>query len=456
MAVALVQKRPSFWFDNIRRFGTITHLGTEPTLNAEYLPRIVDAELDVLCAELPAVAVEGPRAVGKTETALRRAATTHRLDDEAALDIARANPARLAEGRPPVLIDEWQRLPASWDVVRRAVDADPYTPRFLLTGSAAPAELPTHSGAGRIVTVRMRPLALAERALCRPTVSLGDLLGGTRPSVEGTSPLTLIDYTAQITGSGFPAVLGRSERVVRAFLDGYLDRITERHVHEQGRTVRSRAALRRWMAAYAAAASTNATFEKIRDAASPGEADKPTKATAIAYRAALEGLWMIEEVPAWLPVRNHLRRLASAPVHQMADPALAARLLEVDADALADGHGGNRDLPRDGSLLGSLFQSLVTLSVRVYAQANEAKVFHLRTQGGEHEVDLIVQGPGGRIVALEVKLTRTASDGDTRHLRWLAERIGPTLADAAVITTGPEAYRRRDGIAVIPAALLGV
>ena len=111
-------------------------------------------------------------------------------------------------------------------------------------------------------------------------------------------------------------------------------------------------------------------------------------------------------------------------------------------------------MPRDGSLLGSLFQSLVTLSVRVYAQANEAKVFHMRTYGGEHEVDLIVQGVDGRIVALEAKLAATVSGRDTRHLRWLAERIGPEMADAAVITTGTEAYRRRDGVAVIPAALL--
>ena len=148
------------------------------------------------------------------------------------------------------------------------------------------------------------------------------------------------------------------------------------------------------------------------------------------------------------------QRLGSAPVHQMADPALAARLLEVNADALLDGRDGGRAVPRDGSLLGALYQSLVTQSVRVYAQANEAKVFHLRTQGGEHEVDLIVQGVDGRIVALELKLAATVSDHDTRHLRWLAERIGPDLADAAVITTGPEAYRRRDGVAVIPAALL--
>ncbi|MCY4517179.1 MAG: DUF4143 domain-containing protein [Acidimicrobiaceae bacterium] len=430
----------------------------EPGTRTAYLPRIVDDELNVLCAELPAVALEGPRAVGKTETALRRATTVHRLDDVAELDVARADPSRLAKGDPLVLIDEWQRLPASWDVVRRAVDANPHTPQFLLTGSAAPAQVPTHSGAGRIVTVRMRPLSLAERGLGTPTVSLGHLLGIDRAVVEGASPLRLEDYAAQITGSGFPALVGRSQRATRAFLDGYVDRIAERHVHEQGRTVRNRAALRRWMAAYAAATSTTAMFEKIRDAASPGEADKPTKATTIVYRAALEGLWVIEELPAWLPAwlpaRNHLRRLASAPVHQLADPALAARLLEVDADTLLEGRASGHSIPRDASLLGALFQSLVTLSVRVYAQANEAKVFHLRTQGGEHEVDLIVQGPGGRIVALEVKLRQTASDSDTRHLRWLAERIGPALADAAVITTGPEAYRRPDGIAVIPAALL--
>lgn len=419
-----------------------------------YCPRIVDAELDELCRELPAVSIEGPRAVGKTETALRRASTVYRLDDSAQFDIAAADPARLSSGEPPILIDEWQRLPVSWDVVRRVVDADPYTPRFLLTGSAAPAEMPTHTGAGRIITVRMRPMSLAERGLCEPTVGLGDLLSGSRPPVEGAAPVGLADYAEQVTGSGFPAVRGRSARTVRAYLDGYMDRIAERHIHEHGRTVRNRSALRRWMAAYAAATSTSATFETIRDAASPGESHKPTKATTIAYRAALEGLWIIEDVPAWMPTRNHLRRLASAPVHQLADPALAARLLEVSAESLLDGRDSGRAIPRNGSLLGALFQSLVTLSVRVYAQANEAKVFNLRTQGGDHEVDLIVQGVDGRIVALEVKLAATVSDRDTRHLHWLAERIGPDLADAAVVTTGPEAYRRRDGIAVIPAALL--
>ena len=419
-----------------------------------YYPRIVDDELDTLSAELPAIAIEGARAVGKTESALRRAGTVFRLDDSAQFDVLSADPTRLADGTPPILIDEWQRLPISWDIVRRTVDADPFSPSFLLTGSASPAKAPTHTGAGRIVTVRMRPLSLAERGLCTPTIRLGDLLSGRDSPIGGSSGLRLADYAEQITASGFPAIRGRSGRATRAYLDGYLERITDQHVHEQGRTIRNRALLRRWMAAYAAATSTAAAFERIRDAASPGETAKPTKATTQAYRAALEGMWLIEPVPAWLPTRNRLRRLASAPVHQMVDPALAARLLDMTTDGLLAGLAGTPSVAREGSLLGALFESLVTLSVRVYAQACEAKVFHLRTHSGEHEVDLIVQGLDGRLAAIEVKLSASVADRDVRHLRWLKDRIGDELANAVVVTTGPEAYRRRDGICVVPAALL--
>jgi len=107
--------------------------------------------------------------------------------------------------------------------------------------------------------------------------------------------------------------------------------------------------------------------------------------------------------------------------------------------------------PRDGTLLGHLFESLVTLSVKVYAQAAEAEVRHLRTEGGRHEVDLVVVRPDGRVLALEVKVAGTVCDDDVKHLLWLRERLGDDLVDVAVITTGPAAYRRSDGIGVIPA-----
>lgn len=173
------------------------------------------------------------------------------------------------------------------------------------------------------------------------------------------------------------------------------------------------------------------------------------------YREILERLWILDQVPAWIPSRSHLRRLSSPPKHQLADPALAGRLLGVDADALLAGRAVGPVIPRDGTLLGALFESLIVLSVRVYAQAAEATVSHVRTAGGEHEVDIIVERQDGRVVALEVKLASAISDRDVRGLLWLRDQIGADLLDAAIITTGQEAYRRADGIAVIPAALLG-
>lgn len=421
----------------------------------EYSPRVVDSELDELMAALPALAIVGPKGVGKTATASRRAATVHALEDAAQRSVAAGDPARLLDASPPVLIDEWQYIPEVWNLVRRQVDRGAQPGQFLLTGSASLEGLDTHSGAGRIVDVRMRPLALSERGGDAPTVSLRQLLVGSRPDVRGRTAARLDDYVGEVLRSGLPGLRHLSGRALRAQLDGYLDRIVDRDFPELGHPLRNPAALRRWMTAYAAASSTTASFEAIRDAATGGQGEKPAKATTLPYRDVLERLWVLDPVPAWAPTRNRIRRLAMPPKHQLADPALAARLLGVEADALLKGEEGTASIPRDGSLLGALFESLLTLSLRVYAQAAEARVFHLRTSGGEHEVDLIAERADGRIVAIEVKLARDVGDEDGRHLRWLAERLGDDLLDAAILTTGEEAYRRPDGIAVIPAALLG-
>lgn len=420
-----------------------------------YLRRIVDGELDALLPALPALSLEGAKAVGKTETALQRAATTYRLDDPAQRAIAAADPARLVAGERPVLVDEWQRLPESWDVVRRSVDDDSSPGQYLLTGSAAPTEQPTHSGAGRIVTVRMRPMTLVERGVGSPTVSLSGLLSGRRPAVEGETDVSLEDYASEIVASGFPGLRHLTGRARRAQLDGYIARIVEREFEDLGYRIRNPAALRRWMTAYAAAGSTTATYETIRDAATSGEGDKPAKTTTQPYRDTLERLWIIDAVPAWQPVRSAISRLAAPPKHQLVDPALAARLLGADIDALLDARPLGPPIPRDGTLLGHLFESLVTLDVRVFAQAAEATVRHLRTRSEQREVDLIVERGDHRVVAIEIKLAQRVDDRDVRHLRWLAGEIGDDLLDSIVVTAGPAAYRRADGIAVVPAALLG-
>jgi predicted AAA+ superfamily ATPase len=420
-----------------------------------YCRRVIDAELDELMLSLAAVAIEGAKGVGKTATAMQRAASVRALDDPVQRRVAVADPARLLEGPEPVLIDEWQYVPESWDLVRRAVDAGAQPGCFLLTGSTRPAERGAHSGAGRIVSLRMRPLALCERGLAPPTVSIAALLSGGRPPVAGACSMRLADYVREIVSCGFPGLRALSGRALKAQLDGYLTRVVDRDFEELGHHLRDPGALRRWMTAYAAASSSTASFEKIRDAASAGHGEKPAKTTTLPYREVLERLWVLDPVPAWLPTRNRIARLSSPPKHQLADPALAARLLGIDEAALLEGRPDAPPAPRDGRLLGALFESLVTLSLRTYAQAAEASVGHMRTAGGAHEVDLILQRADGRVVAVEVKLARDVNDRDAAQLRWLADRIGEDLLDAVIVTTGPEAYRRADGIAVVPAGLLG-
>lgn len=423
-----------------------------------YQRRVIDDELDELAGVLPALALEGAKGVGKTATARVRAASEFFLDDAAVLAVAQADPARMLEAPGPVLIDEWQRLPSTWDLVRRAVDADARPGQFLLTGSAAPAAAadgpPMHSGAGRIVQLRMRPLSLVERGYI-PSVSLAELLTGSRPPLTGSTSMGLSDYVNEILTGGFPALRGLPPRALRAQLDGYLARVVDRDFAELGHQVRRPEALRRWMSAYAAATSTTTSFETIRNAATGGEGEKPAKTTTMPYRDTLERLWLLDPVPAWLPTRNHLRRLGAAPKHNLADPALAARLLGVGEDILLSGGAAGPAVPRDGTLLGALFESLIALSLRVYAQDAEAQVGHLRTRAGDHEVDFIVARGDGRVVAVEVKLAAVVTDTDVRHLKWLREQLGEDLLDAVVITCGTDAYRRPDGVAVIPASLLG-
>ena len=401
-----------------------------------------------------AVTLDGPKGVGKTSTASRRVVDELRLDLEQHWRMARADPELVTRLPKPLLIDEWQRVPAVWDAVRRAVDdgADPGS--FLLAGSASPClDAPIHSGAGRILSLRIWPMALCERDRVEPSVGMAALLRGVA-EVSGTSPMGVSDYLEEILASGFPWLRGLPPRVRTAQLRSYTTRIFERELpDERGVSIRRPASLMGWLSAYASAVGTTATWETIRTAATPGDADPPTKATVSRYRDWLTSLWLLDPVPAWRPLGTSLRNLVQAPKHHLADPALAAVLLRATPEILAKGQG--RWLGSRGSLVGGLFENLAMLTVRGAAQVSGCDVFHLRTKRGEQEVDLIVEGEDGRIVAFEIKLNRAASDRDVKHLLWLKEKLGDQVADLVLLNTGEHAYRRPDGVAVVPLALLG-
>lgn len=420
-----------------------------------YRRRLVDDLLDDVFPHLAAIAVEGAKGVGKTATAAQRAASTVNLSLAGQRSTVAASPGYVTTLAAPVFIDEWQLEPRVWDVVRNAVDADRSGGQYLLAGSAGLApNVRVHSGAGRIIRVTMRPLSLVERGLAAPTVSLSALLAGTGVTVEGRSDIGLTRYVDEILASGFPGIRDLPERPRQLQLDSYLARIVDRELPENGIEVRRPDVLRQWLQAYAAATSTDTAYGKILDAATPGESDKPARGTVIAYREHLTRIFVLDPVEAWLPTFNPLKRLTRTAKHHLVDPALAARLVGVSRAGLLRGEG-RRISGGAATWVGALFESLATQSIRVYAEAANARVGHLRTHDTTREIDLIVEGEDRRVVAIEVKLADAVSDSDVQHLNWLASQVGDDLADRVVVYTGEFAYRRPDGVAVVPLALLG-
>lgn len=421
----------------------------------DYRRRVIDDVLDGALPELAAVALEGAKGVGKTATATRRAATVLSLSDPRNRASVAANFDLVTEVDAPVFIDEWQLEPQVWDRVRIAVDDDPAAGgRFLLAGSAGIAPgVRVHSGAGRIVSLAMRPMALSERGVEDPTVSLQALHAGDA-SVGGGTAVGVSGYVDEILRSGFPGIRDLSPSNRDRQLDGYLARIVERDLPDNGFSVRRPAALRSWLRAYAAATSSTADYTKILDAATAGEPDKPARNTVDGYREHLQRLFVLDPLEAWTPAFVPLKRLTNSAKHHLVDPALAARLVGVGASGLLVGEGDTVS-PTTGTWLGALFESLAVQTVRVYADAMNARVGHLRTKNGDREIDIIVETSDTRCTAMEVKLADTIQDADVRHLHWLRAQLGPRLADIVVLYTGPHAYRRPDGVAVVPLALLG-
>ena len=293
--------------------------------------------------------------------------------------------------------------------------------------------------------MRMRPLALFERRGWESSISMRELFQGDA-TIAGETDKTLKDYIDAIASGGFPGFYEAPPVLRNQQLDSYLTRVVDRDLPEQGYTARNPTALMNWLAAYAAASSTTTSYQEILDAATPGQTNKPAKSTTMVYREKLAELWMLDPVPAWDMRRSPFAGLAKAPKHQLADPAFVLRLLEIPAAKLTG---------RFNYLLGPLFESLATLTVRVAAQASFGTVGHFRTVKGDREVDLIAQDQDGAIVALEVKLAANVGDDDVKHLLWLREKLPDDVVDAVILTTGNRAYRRPDGIAVVPLALLG-
>lgn len=412
-----------------------------------YRPRIADRLVETALTALGAVVLEGPKACGKTETARQLAASEVLLDlDPQAIEAAAIDPRLVLDGATPRLIDEWQRQPRVWDAVRREVDSRGAAGQFILTGSATPSDdVSRHSGAGRFAVVTMRPMTLYEQEISSGQISLADLLDGNEPP-SGTTTFALAGYAERIVVGGWPALLSSSLRESQQFIRGYLAMIIERDVDLVSGARRDPHRVRRFLQAYAQLTAHPAPLSTIVSRAADAGSQAPSRWAAAPYLDALRRLMVIDEVEAWNPELRSRTRLMSAPKRHLVDPSLAAALLRATPERLL----------ADLKTLGFLFESLTTRDLRVYAEANGASVFHYRERGGELEIDLVVERDDGAWIAVEVKLGGGQIDRAAASLTRLAgTRVKRPPAALVVIAATEYAYRRPDGVLVVPLALLG-
>ncbi len=406
-----------------------------------YRGRVIDEAVSAALLTFGAVILEGPRAVGKTTTALQHAASSVRLDASPELvALAETAPDVILSGDTPRLVDEWQLAPTVWNAVRHAVDTRGAAGQFILTGSSTPIDDVTrHSGAGRFRRLTLRPMTLSESGDSNGMVPFDSLFSEAK--VAGFGGPTVSDYARLIVRGGWPALVEDPNRSATEYLASYLDDVARIDLPLAGARV-DPLRMRALMRAIARNIATEIPATKLAVEAELGDTAVSPQSVR-KYLDALTRVLILEEQPAWLPhLRSSIRQRVSPKWHYV-DPSLAAAALNASPKALLD----------DPKTLGLLFESLAIRDLRAYADTVGGAVSHYRDEQGL-EVDAIVELPDGRWAAFEIKLGGRASvDAAASSLRKLVDKVVETRAAAIaslnVITAGDTSLTRPDGVNVI-------
>lgn len=395
-----------------------------------------------------AVLIDGPKAVGKTATATQVARTVFRMEvDRAARAALETYPDQLFASPTPILFDEWQDTPDIWNLVRRAVDDHSEKGLYLLTGSSRPRDnARLHSGAGRIARLRMRPMSLFESGHSTGAVSLAAILDGAEPSGAPT-PLPIPELVERMVIGGWPETIDLPERAARAWVAAYNRNVVEVDVPALGPR-RNPGNLTRLLASLGRAVGTPLRRSAI--AIEVGGQNGPIDdKTLTNYLDALDRLMLTEPLPAWQPHMRSRTRLRTTPVHHFVDPSIGIAALGV----------GTADLLADLEAAGFHFESLGLRDLRVYSQALGATLSSWRDTQLNQEIDAILELPNGRWAGFEFKLGEAQADAAAESLLHMASKVDMAKhgepAALVVVTGGRFAYRRPDGVLVVPITSLG-
>ena len=419
-----------------------------------YRKRVTDAILVKKLEGKGAVLIEGPKWCGKTTTAEQIAQSILYMDDPSRIEqnkmMAQINPKRLLDGNTPRLIDEWQLAPKLWDAIRFEVDHRKQLGQFILTGSAVPADTEEimHSGTGRFAWLTMRTMSLYESGDATGDVSLGELFK-TPKAIDGESSLNLDRLAFLVCRGGWPQAVGMREELALDQAIDYYDAVIRSDIHRADAVRKNTERVKRLMRSYARNQGSQIPNTRLaKDVSTNGEIpiDEKTVAT---YLDALRKIFVVEDMAAWNPNLRSKTAIRSSDTRYYVDPSIAVAALGI----------GPKDLIADLNTFGLLFETMCIRDLRIFANALNGDVFHYRDKD-ELECDAVVHLRDGSYGLIEIKLggDHLIEQGAESLLKLSAkidtEKMKAPSFCAVLVGVGDYAYRRKDGVYVVPLGCL--
>lgn len=423
-------------------------------MSNHYYKRICDKILKEKLEAKGAVLVKGAKWCGKTTTSEKAAKSVVFMEDPSKkkqyLELVDLNASQLLQGDTPRLIDEWQLAPKLWDAVRFEVDRRDDFGQFILTGSAVPPDISeiSHTGTGRITTMLMRPMSLFESEDSDGSVSLRALFSG-EIDISGASEHTIDDIAFLVCRGGWPKSIGKTKKIALAQAPDYYEAVVESDISRVDDVVRDPERTRHIMRAYARNISSEVSISSILNDVRAELSDSFSENTLRSYLSALKKIFVIEDATAWNPNLRSKTVIRSSNTRYFVDPSIATAALGV----------GPKDLINDLSTMGLIFENMCVRDLRVYAESLNGNVYHYRDKSGL-ECDAVIHLKNGRYGLIEIKLggDRLIEEGAT-NLKKLRDKIDTDkMKEPAFLMVlcgvAPFAYKRRDGVLVVPIGCL--
>ena len=420
----------------------------------EYRARIVDDMLKDKLESKGAVVIEGPKWCGKTTTAMQVAGSILRMDEpskrETNIQMSEIDPGRLLKGNVPRLIDEWQIAPKLWDAARYEVDTRGEEGQFILTGSAVPIESReiTHSGTGRFTWLMMEPMSLFQSGDSTGEVSLNQLFGN--PSViDGMNNLSIEKLAFLICRGGWPHAVGMKEKPALLQAEDYYEAVIKSDINRADGVSKNPERVKRLMRSFARNQGTQISNTMLRDDIISNDTESLNEDTIASYINALKNIFVVEDMPAWNPNLRSKTSIRTSDTRYYVDPSIAVAALGI----------GPKDLTNDLNTMGLLFETLCVRDLRVYAESIGGNVLHYRDKSGL-ECDTVIHLKNGRYGLVEIKLGGQKFIEDAaENLKSLSNKIDTSKMPAPsflmiVIGIGEFAYKREDGIFIVPIGCL--